>query len=77
MDSLVCIRRLYLGLGGADPLAMPLHMLRLFLHGGLLKTTSRTVGLSQGTAFPDPRWRAPRGSDGTATGSESGAVEYA
>ena len=51
MDSLVCIRRSYLGLGGADPLATPLHILRLFLHGGPPKTTSRLVGFFQGTAL--------------------------
>ena len=54
MDSLVCIRRIYLGLGGADPLAAPLPMLRLFLHGGPLKTTSRLVGFFQGTALSMP-----------------------
>ena len=53
MDSLVCIRRSYLGLGGADPLAMPLHILRLFLRV-FSQNTSRLVGFFQGTALSIP-----------------------
>ena len=50
MDSLVCSRRFYLALGGADPLAMPLHILSLFPHGDLLKKTCRAIGFFQGAA---------------------------